>query len=346
MNVKILGRSELEKVLEMKRVIEGVESVYKLKAEGKTVVWPLVSYDFEQFGAVMDIRSGCVFGENLHGLKMLNNFPLNAKQNLPTFNGILMIFDSTTGIPLGVMDASYITCMRTGAAGAIGAKALARPDSRTLFILGAGKQALFQIAATLILFPEIEKVYIADGLDPDNALKFASSCRDELKNRFALDRSSVVFEAVYGGPGADFEEAMAEAVGNSDIIITVTPARNPVIKKDWVSPGTHLSCIGADMEGKEEIQPELFVNARVFADDKPQCMRVGEMEIALKGGFISEADIAGELGQVLKGNIPGRLSREDITIFDATGLALLDLVTGKKAINLAEEKGLGITADI
>ena len=337
MEIKILGRKDLEQILEMPEVIEGVKSVYQRKAEGKTVVWPLVSYDFDEYNAVMDIRSGCVFGENLHGLKMLNNFPLNKERGLPSFNGMLMIFDSTTGIPLGVMDAAYVTCMRTGAAGAIGAKVLANPDSETLFILGAGKQAIYQIAAAMILFPDLKKVYIADALDHENAVRFASGCRDVLEKRFHIKCGHTAFEAA-----AD----LGEAVFDSDIVITVTPARAPVIKKEWIKKGTHLSCIGADMEGKEEIEAEIFSGARVFADDKAQCVKVGEMELPIRQGVISEKDVAGELGQVICGQIPGRTSRSDITIFDATGLALLDLVTGKKAIDLAEKKALGLTAEI
>ena len=120
MKIKILSRPDLEQVLEMPSVIEGVRSVYRLKAAGETEVWPLVAYDFLDQGAVMDIRSGAVLGsEQLHGLKMLNNFPRNREKGLPTFTGMLMIFDSTTGLPLGVMDASYVTGMRTGAAGAV-----------------------------------------------------------------------------------------------------------------------------------------------------------------------------------------------------------------------------------
>ena len=341
MSVMILGRKDLEAVLELPRVIEGVESVYRLKSQGDTVVWPLVSHEFTDHQAVMDIRSGGVFGsEQLHGLKMLNNFPHNKEKGLPPFNGMLMIFDSTSGMPLGVMDAAYITCMRTGAAGAIGARALARPGAETVLILGAGKQAIYQVGALLTCMPAIRKVYIADALDPENARRFAQACPEHLKAAFDMTSSvlqNISFQAA---------EDLAACVGESDIIITITPARSPVIKKEWVKPGTHFSCIGADMEGKEEIDPELFAGARIFADDKAQCMRVGEMELPLKAGVIGEADIAGEIGQVLAGDIQGRRSDEEITIFDATGLALLDLVTGKKAIDLAREKNLGMEAEI
>ncbi|QIB70059.1 ornithine cyclodeaminase family protein [Aminipila butyrica] len=337
MKVSILGRKNLEQVLELPSVIEGVKSAYRLKAAGKTVVWPLVSYDFEEVGGVMDIRSGCIFGENLHGLKMLNNFPANTEKGLPPFNGMLMIFDSTTGIPLGVMDAAYITCMRTGAAGAIGAQALARSDSEVLLILGAGKQSIYQIAAALTLLPGIKKVYIADALNQEHARTFAAACAERLQKDFSLECSQGAFLAA---------EDLAAAVGESDIIITITPSRSPVILKEWVKPGTHFSCIGADMEGKEEIDPTLFQGAKIYADDVKQCVQVGEMELPIKQGVIREADIAGEIGQVLSGEIPGRCSEEEITIFDATGLALLDLVTGKRAIDLAQAKELGILADI
>ena len=338
MKITILGRNELQQVLNMSDVIEGVKSVYKLKAEGKTAVWPLVAYDFKECDGIMDIRSGAVFGnKQLHGLKMLNNFPHNKEKNLPAFTGMLMIFDATTGLPMGVMDASYVTCMRTRSAGAIGAQALARPESETLLVLGAGNQAAYQIAATIISMPKIKKIYIADPLAPDNAHYFAETCPDRMRDEFGIDCSNITFEAA---------DDLDKCVGHSDVIITITPSRKPVIKKEWVKPGTHFSCIGADMEGKEEIDAEIFRNARVFADDIPQCIRVGEMEIPVKSGVIQRTEITGEIGQVLCGQVNGRQSNEEITIYDATGLALLDLVTGKCAIDLANKKGLGIFAEM
>lgn len=332
MKIMFLSRNDIEKVLDMKSTIEGVREVYRLKSLGMTAVWPLISYDFENPRGVMDIKSGCVFGENVHGLKMLNSFPGNAQRGLPVFTGMLMIFDSETGIPQGVMDASYITCMRTGAAGALGASLLARPESHRLFILGAGRQAMFQIAASLMLMPKIDAVRISDPLDAGNARSFAAQCRARLLESFGIDASGVSFEAA-----EDIEAALAE----SDIAITVTPARTPVIKKEWVKPGLHLSCVGADMPGKEEIEPEIFRGARIFTDDTPQCLRCGELELAAAKGVVSEKDVTGEIGGVIAGKIKGRTSPGEITIFDATGIAMLDLVTGKKALELAKEKGLG-----
>ncbi len=338
MEIKVLGRKDLQQVLEMAPVIEGVESAYRAKAQGEAVVWPLVDHIFKEQEGRMDIRSGAVLGsEMIHGAKMLNSFQQNRAKGLPVFSGMLMVFDSNTGLPLGIMDASYITCMRTGAAGAIGAKALARPDSETLFVLGAGNQAAYQVAATLIACPGIRTVYIGDPIAPDNARRFADGLPARMTDEFGIDAGGTAFIAA---------EDMPAAVKASDIVITITPATSPVIKKEWVSPGTHFSCVGADMPGKEEIDPAIFTGARVFADDIDQCVRVGEMELAIKGGFFDRAAIAGEIGQLLDGRVSGRRSEDEITILDATGLALLDLVTAKRAIELAGEKGLGATLDI
>ena len=145
MKMMFLSRADIEKVLDMKSTIEGVREVYRLKSLGRTAVWPLISYDFDDPHGVMDIKSGCVFGRKRTRPQNAQQLPGNARRGLPVFTGVLMIFDSETGIPQGVMDASFITCMRTGAAGALGASLLARPESHRLFILGAGRQAMFRL---------------------------------------------------------------------------------------------------------------------------------------------------------------------------------------------------------
>ena len=325
MNFKVLGTEELKAALRIGEVIDGVRSVYEAKTKGEIIVWPLVYHEFEDGkGSNMDIRSGGIKGDiNIHGMKMFNEFPGNHELGLPSHIAMIMVFDSTNGMPIGAVDGAYVTGMRTGSAGAIGAKALARPESETLMVLGAGQQAMFQIAATLTLFPGLKKVMIADPINQPNAENFAANCCSRLYTEFGLDRSGVEFSAVTD---------LKEAVGQADIIITVTPSREPVIKKEWVKPGTHFSCIGSDMEGKEEIDPEIFRGARVFGDDLNQCKAVGEMEIPLKKGMISEEELGGEIGQVLTGEVAGRTSDDQITIFDATGLSALDLITAKIAL--------------
>lgn len=333
MDIIILRKEEVAQVIDMKDTIDEVRNVYKLKAQDKTVIWPLVNYEFLDENAAMDIRSGYVKGKQLHGLKMLNNYPDNIKKGLPPFNGLMMVFDSNTGIPIGIMDASYVTCMRTGAAGAIGVDILAKKDAKNLMILGTGKQAAFQIAATLILRPKLEKVYLVNVLNYKNAEEFANNIGGILKNDFGLEELKIEFIAV---------ENVEDAVRDSDAIITVTPSRKPIIKKEWLKPGVHLSCIGSDMETKQEIESKIFEGAKIYTDDKEQCVRVGEIEIPINEGIIRESDITGEIGELLKGDIVGRKNDEEVTVFDATGLYILDLVTAKVAIKRAREVGIGL----
>lgn len=337
MDLMILSRDDVKHVLKMQDVIEGVSDVYRLKTEGQTAVWPYIAHHFEQPKGVMDIKSGYVRGKKVHGLKMLNNFPGNIEKHLPHFNGLLMVFDSETGLPQGVLDATYITCMRTGAAGALGAKLLANEKADTLLMVGAGTQALYLIAASLHLMPHIKKITIADPMLRENAERMVATLPQKLKDEFSLDAKNILFIV------ADLNE---ESVRNSQIILTATPSRTPLIKKEWVQPGTHFSCIGADMEGKEEIDPNIFSGAIIYADDINQCINAGEMEIPVKTGIINKTDIAGEIGEVIEGTKPGRKNDRDITIFDATGLALLDLVVGKSVIQLAHQHKIGKIADI
>ena len=335
--LRVLSREVTEKVLKLSDVISTVEEVYRLKAMGETAVFPLVFHEFEPGVADMDIKSGWLKGSDIFGLKVVSWFGENTKKDLPALIGTVLVMDAKTGVPQGILDGSHITGIRTGAAGAIGAKLLARKDSKSLMVVGAGHVATFQVAATLTQLPDIEKVYVYDALSQENAERFAASMPEVLTETLEMKDCRAVFEAVTDLPAA---------TRDSDIIITVTPSKEPIIRKEWVKPGTHFSCIGADMSGKEEIDAEIFDGARVFTDDTPQCINVGEIEIPIKKGILKAEDIAGEIGEILTGKTCGRESDEQITVFDATGTALLDLLTAKLALSKALEQGLGETVNL
>ncbi len=335
--IKVLSKEITESVLRMEDVIDTVKEVYRLKAEGETTVFPLVFHEFSPGKADMDIKSGWLRRNGIFGLKVVSWFGENAQKGLPPLIGTVMVMDASTGAPTGLLDGSHITGMRTGAAGAIGAELLARKNAENLLVVGAGHVAVFQMAAMLERFPKLKKIRIYDGLCEENARKLAEDMPSILKNRFFQEKTSVAFEAV---------ENLAEATGDSDIIITVTPSHRPLIRKEWVKPGTHFSCIGADMAGKEEIDPEIFADARVFTDDTPQCINVGEIEIPVREGILKKEDIAGEIGEILTGRTEGRQNDQQITVFDATGTALLDLLTAKLALDEAEKANLGETVEL
>ena len=161
----------------------------------------------------------------------------------------------------------------------------------------------------------------------DAAKPYAAACPQRMQEMFGLDASDVQFIPV---------SDLAESVGKADIIITITRATKPIISRDWVKPGTHLSCIGADMPGKEEVDPAILRDAVVYVDDVDQCVNAGECELSVKGGYMTREHISGQIGEVLLGAKKGRTSADEITVFDATGLALLDLAVAKKVV---EENG-------
>lgn len=337
-NIRVLSKEDTEKLLKMKDVIDVVENVYRSKSEDKATVFPLVFHEFEPGVADMDIKSGWLKDDEIFGLKLVSWFGENLKKNLPALVGLIMVVDSTTGAPIGILDGAHITGIRTGAAGALGAKYLAREDSKTLLIVGTGHVSIFQIAATLELFPELERVLLYNPNNFHKAEEMAGNISDTLKDDFCMDlKGRVEFLPVSN---------IEKSTGESDIIITVTPSKKPIIMKEWVKSGTHFSCIGADMSGKQEIDSKIFQGARVFADDIPQCMNVGELEIPISLGILSKEDIAGEIGDIITGKTTGRENDEQITVYDATGTALLDLATAKLALAEGAKLGVGSTVKL
>ena len=336
MKTRVLNRNDIMQVIEMAPTIQAVEGVYTMKSQGEAVAWPTVFHVFEEGERDMDIRSGYLPGEHIFGHKTIGFFGGNAEKGLPNLMATINVFDEFTGAPVGILEGAYITGVRTGAAGAIGAKYLARKDSETLFILGAGNQAAYQIAATITAFPGLKKVYVADLLFPENAEKFVAGIRQRLQEELGVETEGIVFEAT---------NEPAVTVPESDIVITVTPSREPVIRKEWVHPGMHFSTVGSDMEGKEELDPEIFREAKVFVDDMEHCIEAGEVEIPVKKGILAESSIT-EIGDLILGNVAGRTSDEDITIYDPAGMALLDIAAAKVALDLAEAKGLGAVVEL
>lgn len=348
--VRILNHEIIDQVLDMKQVIGAVEKVYTLKSSGETDLFPMVFYEFERGKADMDIKSGYLKGENIYGLKLVSWFGENNKLGLPLLYGTTMIFDSKTGKPVGILNAEHVTGMRTGAAGAIGAKYLARKDSESLLMVGTGHQSTFQIAATLIAMDNIRTVRIYSPINRDKAKALIGIIKERLEKDFLskYEKGSALYEEIKRKFDVSFEAVadIKEAAGKSDIIITATPARSPLIMKEWVRKGTHFSCVGADMEGKQEIDENIFKMARVYVDDMNQAVNVGETEIPIKKGVIAREDIIAEIGDVLLGRAIGRISDEDITIYDTTGIALQDLIVSKLALDIAEAKGLGIEVEL
>ena len=289
----VLSAEEVSKVLTIEDAIAAVEEAYRQKATGKGVAWPMVYEQFEPGVADMDIRSGELARSGLFGLKLTAWFSQNPKKGLPEIFGTTLLCDNATGEPLALLNASAVTGLRTGAAAALGAKWLARADASKLLVAGAGHMSAYMVAGVLAACPKVGEVKVWEPV---------SDAAPEA--RVEREASTYSIEAT-----ADGQSAAAEA----DIIVTITPATKPIIPDAWVRPGTHISCVGADMPGKQELASALVARAAVYVDDREQSVASGELEIPVAEGAITPENIKAELGEVIAGTATGRSDDEQVT---------------------------------
>jgi alanine dehydrogenase len=291
-----LGKSEVLPLLDMKEIIPAVENAFLQWTLGKAQMPPksYLTVDKGDFRAMPASLPGAA------GLKWVNVHPGNPAHNLPTVMAVIIYNDPQTGYPLAVMDGTDITAYRTGAASAVASKYLARKNPRTLGLVGAGRQAYTQLMAHAAIYNlELIKVY---------DISEASSAR-----------------FIRSFPQYRIEASTLPDVMQSDIVCAQTPAHQPVVKKEWVRPGLHINAIGADAHGKEELDPEILNEAVIFVDDLRQASTSGEINVPLDKGLLDPNRIRGSLGDLVAGLKTGRTTDKEITVFDATGLAIEDI---------------------
>lgn len=334
--IKVLNESDINKIINLELAVNAVEKAYKQKSNNKGNVWPLVFYEYEHNVFDLDIRSGNLKDSGAYGLKLISYNENNPQKGLSKVNATALVCDDKTGEPLAILNAAPITSYRTGAAAAIGAKYLARKNSKNLLIVGTGNIAKYSTAVTIYLIDSIENVYLYNPkrvLNNDELTTFKSEI-DRLLNEFDKEYT-INFNIV---------DDIDKIVGLSDIIITTTPSDKALIDDSWINPGTHFSCMGACMVGKQEIDENIFTRARIFADDESQCLKQGEAQCAYNHKLISKFD--GEIGDVILDKIKGRITENDITIFDSTGLFLQDLATSIELINESNNKKIGVEIEL
>ena len=334
--IKVLSEKNIKELIDLQIAINADEEAYKQKSNHKGNVWPLVFYKYEHNVFDLDIRSGNLMDSNAYGLKIISYNENNPQIGLSKVNATALVCNDKTGEPLAILNAAPITSYRTGAAAAIGAKYLARKDSKNLLIVGTGNIAKYSVAATLFLMASIENVYLYNP-------------KRQINNEELLlfkDEVDVLLKESGKDTSAKFSLAddISKITSISDIIITTTPSDKAIIDVDWVKPGTHFSCMGACMTGKQEIDESIFEKAKSFADDQSQCLSQGEAQCAYNKKIISNFDA--EIGDVILGKVEGRKSEEDITIFDSTGLFLQDLATSVELIKKAHTNNIGIEIEL
>lgn len=224
---------------------------------------------------------------------------------MPNIQGLIVLCDATNGYPLAVMDSIEITILRTGAATAVAAKYLARPNSKVATICGCGNQGRVQLRS-LCRILALERAFAFD-VNETQARTFATELSPELE---------IEIESV---------KDLAGALGKSDVCVTCTPAKKYFVHKEHVAPGTFLAAVGADNEDKQELDPKLLASSKVVADILEQCAEIGDLHHAIAAGMMQRSNVHAEIGEIAAGNKQGRTSEEEITIFDSTGTALQDV---------------------
>jgi len=295
MKTLIFTRKDVEKVLTPSVANKTIEKAFKAYGLGQADM-PAKSYLTFKKG---DLRSmpAYIYGQgfDIAGIKSVNVHPENAMYNLPTVMAVIIIVDPKNGFPLAILDGTYLTSIRTGAAGALAAKFLSRKTAKIAGFVGCGVQARTQLACILEV-RKLKTVKIWQFIPEDET---APRFKEWVEKTYKLETINV------------------------DILITTTPSRRPLVNR--VSPGTHINAVGADAEGKQEINPKIVKQAKVVIDDWAQASHSGEINVPVRNKQLTKKDIYAGLGDIVAGKEKGRASDEEITLFDSTGLAIQDI---------------------
>jgi len=320
METLILTAEEIKKIVTVKEVIGAVENVFRLQAKNLTLMPAKVYLPLEQYHG--DFRAMPAYLQGSAGIKWVNAHPDNPKKgNFPSVMAVIIYSDPKTGFPLAIMDGTVITNYRTGAAGAIASKYLARKNARTLGLIGCGKQAETQLLYHNEVF-KFEKIYVV-GKTNKETKKFIAQF-----------------------PQIPLEKTTHKKVAGCDILCTTTPSHKPIVHAQWIKPGTHINAIGADAPGKEELDPKILQKAKIIIDNYEQATRSGEINVPLSEGIISEKNIYATLGEIVAGFKPGRINEHEITVFDSTGLAIQDIAVAKILYEKAKKLKIGMELDL
>lgn len=317
----LLTRTDVAALLTLDECIAAVENAFREHGLGrapapKVLGMPSTDGGFHIKAALLNL-SAPYFAAKLNG-----NFFHNAERfAMPNIQGVLILCDANNGYPLAVMDSIEITILRTGAATAIAAKYLARPDSRVVTVCGCGNQGRVQLRALSRVLP-LKKVFAFD-LNQGHALKFAATLGAEL---------GIEIEVVHDLP---------VAARNSDVCITCTPARKFFLRREDVAPGTFIAGVGADNHDKQELDPRLLAASTLVTDIRDQCAEIGDLHHAISEGLMRPEEVHADLGEIVAGRKPGRTSKEEITVFDSTGMALQDVAAAAAAYERAVQQRAG-----
>jgi ectoine utilization protein EutC len=303
--------------------IDVVEQAFRALAAGKVVMPPILSMDLPDLHGEVDVKTAYIPGFDGFAIKVSPGFFNNPKIGLPSLNGLMILFSAKTGlVDALLLDNGYLTDVRTAAAGAVAARHLTPREVRVAGVLGAGVQARLQIQAAHLVRP-FDKVLVWAR----DAAKAAACAQDIAK--------------VTGVQAVAISDP-ASVVRDSQLVVTTTPTREPILKAAWLHPGLHITAMGSDQEGKNEIEAAALAAADLFVCDRvSQSEKLGELRAARAAGHLTTTPP--ELGEVIAGTKPGRRSERDITICDLTGTGAQDTAIATYALRAAKAAKAGTT---
>jgi len=321
----VLNSSEIKKCVQLnEQLIPIIEDAFKSLALGKTTMPPILRLDIEKYHGESDVKAAYIEGLDSYAIKVASGFFNNPNLGLPSSNGLMILLDSKTGMLKSVLlDKGYLTDVRTAIAGAIAAKHLSNPESSNVGIIGAGIQAKMQLEA-LLLVRNIKTAYIWSR-DSKKTNTFVKNIKDKINIKIIAC------------------ESPEQTVNLSEILITCTPSKSPIIKSEWLKKGLHITAMGSDAEMKNELDPKIIKDCDYYIpDSQSQTSILGELNHAIKAGLVSAEKKYNELGSVIINSNLGRRNINDVTVVDLTGTGVQDTAIARHTYKISADKGFGI----
>lgn len=329
MRVFTLSKADIEQLVDYHEIIDSIEQSFADYSAGKAMLPPVTNLDITDANGEVHIKSGHIQSLDNYCIKIASGFWDNPSRGLPSGNGMMLLFNAATGELTGLLfDEGLLTDLRTAAAGAVAAKHLSKRTAVSAGVLGTGVQARLQIIM-LALIRKLDTVYVW-GRNPENVEKYRKDMAAELPDIEVISCES---------PSA--------AAERSDILVTATPARTPLISKSDLHEGLHITALGSDGADKQEVDEDSFpMFDKVVVDHLDQCSRLGELHHALEKGTFSQNNVHAEIGGIINGDSPGREHDKEITLCDLTGVAVQDIAIANWAVKKAHAMNLGRMIEI
>jgi ornithine cyclodeaminase/alanine dehydrogenase-like protein (mu-crystallin family) len=322
-SVRILGERDVRASLDMPSCIDAVEHAFAAYSTGGAELPDVIHLNVPEGGGEIHVKAGHLHGAPYYAVKAASGF-YGLEQ--PAIDGMVVVFDARDGSPVAfLLDHGFLTDLRTGAAGGVAARHLAAERVETVAVIGTGLQARYQLDALAVVRPAFAHVRVW-GRNHDHATR----CVEDLLARPGLPEDCRFTTAA----------TVEEAVDGAEVVITCTASRAPLLRAGWLAPGAHVTAVGSDGADKQELDIDVLARADlVVVDSREQCARIGELHHALDSEVVHSPDDVVELGEITAGGRPGRVSEDQLTVCDLTGVGVQDVAAANVVMARAGEAG-------